>query len=38
MEADIRDVNEWNWEFINNQYKGIPMKHAFDMICSVNDL
>ena len=38
MEAEIRDINEWNWEFINNTYKGIPMKHAFDMMCSVKDI
>ena len=38
MEAEIRDFNDWNWDFIDNQYKGIPLKHAFDMITSVNDI
>ena len=38
MEAEIRDFNDWNWDFIDNQYKGIPLKHAFDMITSVKDI
>ena len=38
MESEIRDYNNFNWEMIDNEYKGVPLKHAFDMICSVNDI
>ena len=38
MEADIRDFKDWTWEFIDTEYKGIPMKHAIDMLCSTTDI
>ena len=38
MEAEIRDFKDWTWEFVDKEYKGVPMKHVLDTLCSTNDI
>ena len=38
MEAEIRDFKDWTWEFVDNEYKGVPMKHVLDILSSTKDI
>ena len=38
MKADIRDFKDWTWEFVDNDYQGIPLKHAVDMLTCTTEI
>ena len=38
MEDDIRDFKDWTWEFVDNDYQGIPLKHVIDMLTRTTDI
>ena len=31
--ADIRDFSEWEWDFLKQDYPGVPLKHLVDNLC-----
>ena len=32
MKSDIRDSNNWDWEYIDRTYQGVTLKHVYDMM------
>ena len=32
MKEEIREVDNWDWSFIDETYEGVTLKHAYDMI------
>ena len=33
MREEVRDIDNFDWEFVDETYEGITLKHAFDMNC-----
>ena len=33
MREEVRDIDGFDWEFVDETYEGITLKHAFDMNC-----
>lgn len=32
MKAEVRECDNWDWDYIDETYEGMTLKHLFDML------